>query len=77
MLDVLTAPKNKEEWRSRAKEVLEAEELKECSFKPQIKAYVPQEQSSPPDKGAQRMKEEKRRLRSPEVATGDRCFDLY
>ena len=76
MLDVLTAPKDKEQWRLRAKEVLEAEELKECSFAPQTTEYVAPERESP-DPHAERRREEKKRMRSPEVVTGDRCFDLY
>ena len=73
---MLTAPKDKEQWRLRAKEVLEAEELKECSFAPQTTEYVAPERHSP-DPQAERRREEKKRMRSPEVVTGDRCFDLY
>lgn len=33
----LAAPSNKDEWRQNAKQVLEQEELKECTFKPQLR----------------------------------------
>lgn len=33
-LDVLTQPTNKDEWRRKAKEILDTEEMKDCTFKP-------------------------------------------
>ena len=33
-IDILTQPSNKEEWRRKAKEILETEEMKDCTFKP-------------------------------------------
>ena len=34
----LAAQGNKEEWRQQAKQVIDQEELKECTFKPQIRS---------------------------------------
>ena len=67
-LDVLTQPTNKEEWRRKAKEILDSEEMKDCTFKPKTNTKAAPKIGRPITLDDNKVLLEE---------TGDKCEDLY